>query len=51
MIIRTRRAINYSGERARRWWCTREKGKEPEKGGEHDGVETGRGEGEERPPR
>jgi len=28
MIIRIRRAINYSGARERRWWRTREKGKE-----------------------
>lgn len=33
MVIRIRRAINYSGARERRWWRTREKGKERNWGG------------------
>jgi len=57
MIIRIRRAINYSGARERRWWRTREKGKERDRGraecttGLRREVGEGRGNGEERPPR
>lgn len=57
MIIRIRRAINYSGARERRQRRTREKGKETRGRAESTtGLRKGRGgggreSGEERPPR